>query len=49
MNTIMRRIADARLLAIFIALAVTVGGVFSFRSLPVDAFPDVTPAVVFLD
>ncbi len=35
-----------RLLMLVIALAVMVSGYFAFRSLPIDAFPDVTPVLV---
>lgn len=42
----MHRIAGGRLLAAIAALAMTLGGLFAFRALPVDAFPDVTPSLV---
>nr|WP_284389747.1 CusA/CzcA family heavy metal efflux RND transporter [Algimonas ampicilliniresistens] len=34
------------MLAAIAALAMTLGGLFAFRALPVDAFPDVTPSLV---
>ncbi|RFB06483.1 efflux RND transporter permease subunit [Parvularcula marina] len=46
MIKLMHSITGAKLIAIAAALAVTVGGLFAFRSLPVDAFPDVTPSLV---
>ena len=46
MQTLMHKIAGGRLLAIIAALALTLGGLFAFRALPVDAFPDVTPSLV---
>lgn len=46
MQNFMHRIAGGRLLATIFAIAMTIGGLFAFRDLPVDAFPDVTPALV---
>jgi len=46
MFNFMHRIAGGRLLAAIAALAMTLGGLFAFRALPVDAFPDVTPSLV---
>jgi cobalt-zinc-cadmium resistance protein CzcA len=46
MFNFMHRIAGGRLLAAIAALAMTIGGLFAFRALPVDAFPDVTPSLV---
>lgn len=46
MQNFMHRIAGGRLLAAIFAIAMTIGGLFAFRDLPVDAFPDVTPALV---
>ena len=46
MQNFMHRIAGGRLLAAIFAIAMTIGGLFAFRALPVDAFPDVTPAMV---
>jgi len=46
MLNLMHRIAAGRLLAFIAALAMTLGGLFAFRALPVDAFPDVTPSLV---
>ena len=42
MFNFMHRIAGGRLLAAIAALAMTLGGLFAFRALPVDAFPDDT-------
>lgn len=46
MQNFMHRIAGGRLLAAIFAIAMTMGGLFAFRALPVDAFPDVTPSLV---
>ena len=46
MFNLMYKLAGGRLLAAVIALAFTIGGVFAFRSLPVDAFPDPSPSLV---
>jgi len=46
MINFMHRIAGGRLLAAIAALAMTLGGLWAFRTLPVDAFPDVTPSLV---
>ncbi|WP_017931476.1 efflux RND transporter permease subunit [Robiginitomaculum antarcticum] len=46
MFNFMHRIAGGRLLAAIAALAMTLGGLWAFRALPVDAFPDVTPSLV---
>ena len=46
MFNFMHRIAGGRLLAAIAALAITLGGIYAFRALPVDAFPDVTPSLV---
>ena len=46
MYNFMHRIAGGRLLAAIAALAITLGGIYAFRALPVDAFPDVTPSLV---
>ena len=42
----MHRLAGGRLLAAIAALALTIGGLFAFRALPVDAFPDPSPSLV---
>jgi|TARA_E500000318_G_scaffold10804_1_gene9538 cobalt-zinc-cadmium resistance protein CzcA len=42
----MHRLAGGRLLAAIAALTLTVGGLFAFRALPVDAFPDPSPSLV---
>jgi len=46
MINFMHRISGGRFLAALAALAMTLGGLFAFRALPVDAFPDVTPSLV---
>ena len=46
MFNFMHCIAGGRLLAAIAALAITLGGIYAFRALPVDAFPDVTPSLV---
>ena len=46
MLNFMHRIAGGRLLAAIAVIAMTLGGLFAFRSLPVDAFPDPSPALV---
>ena len=46
MINFMHRISGGRLLAAIAALAMTLGGLFAFQALPVDAFPDVTPSLV---
>lgn len=46
MTDFMHRIAGGWLLASIAAFAMTIGGLFAFRALPVDAFPDVTPSLV---
>ena len=46
MQNFMYRVAGGRLLAGLAAAAVTIAGIWAFRSLPVDAFPDVTPSLV---
>lgn len=46
MQNLMHRLAGGRLLAAIAALALTLGGLFAFRGLPVDAFPDPSPSLV---
>ena len=46
MQDLMHRLAGGRLLAAIAALTLTVGGLFAFRALPVDAFPDPSPSLV---
>lgn len=46
MKSLMHRIAGGRLLAAIGALALTLGGLMAFHSLPVDAFPDPSPSLV---
>ena len=46
MFRLMYRVAGGRMLAILAALAMTIGGAWAFRALPVDAFPDTSPSLV---
>ena len=46
MFSLMHRLAGGRLLAAIAALALSIGGLFAFRNLPVDAFPDPSPSLV---
>ncbi len=46
MFDLMHRVAGGRLLAAIAVAAMALGGLFAFRSLPVDAFPDPSPALV---
>ncbi len=46
MQNFFYRVAGGRLLAGLAAVAITIAGIWAFRSLPVDAFPDVTPSLV---
>lgn len=46
MINFMHRLAGGKLLAAIAAFIITFGGLFAFKSLPVDAFPDVTPSLV---
>lgn len=46
MYNLMHRLAGGRLLAAIFVLIITVGGLFAFRALPVDAFPDPSPSLV---
>ncbi|MGB0908164.1 MAG: efflux RND transporter permease subunit [Maricaulaceae bacterium] len=46
MQNLMHRLAGGRLLAAIAALVLTLGGLFAFRGLPVDAFPDPSPSLV---
>ena len=46
MQNLMHRLAGGRLLAAIAALVLTIGGLFAFRALPVDAFPDPSPSLV---
>ncbi|KCZ90263.1 efflux RND transporter permease subunit [Hyphomonas jannaschiana] len=46
MFNLMHRLAGGRLLAAIAALALSIGGLFAFRNLPVDAFPDPSPSLV---
>ena len=40
------KVVSAKGVAVFVFLAVLVAGVWSWRTLPVDAFPDITPPLV---
>ena len=46
MFKLMYHISRGGLLAGIAALAMALGGIWAFRGLPVDAFPDVTPSLV---
>ncbi|WP_339650499.1 CusA/CzcA family heavy metal efflux RND transporter [Halopseudomonas pelagia] len=46
MQGIIRFALDNRLLVVTLALATLVGGYFAYRTLPVDAYPDISPALV---
>ncbi|WP_321490138.1 CusA/CzcA family heavy metal efflux RND transporter [uncultured Hyphomonas sp.] len=46
MFDLMYRLAGGRLLAAIAAIAFSIGGLFAFRNLPVDAFPDPSPSLV---
>jgi len=46
MQNLMHRLAGGRLLAAIAALVLTIGGLYAFRTLPVDAFPDPSPSLV---
>lgn len=46
MQSIIRFALGNRLLVIVLALATLVGGYFAYRTLPVDAYPDISPALV---
>ena len=46
MQKLMFMLAGGRLIAVIAALALSIGGVFAFRALPVDALPDPSPSLV---
>ena len=46
MFNLMHRLAGGQLFAAIAACALSFGGLFAFRSLPVDAFPDPSPSLV---
>lgn len=46
MTNLMHRLAGGRLLAAIAAAAISIGGLFAFQNLPVDAFPDPSPSLV---
>lgn len=46
LTNLLHRIAGGRLLAALTFALVLIGGIITFRSMPVDAFPDVTPTLV---
>lgn len=43
---LLHRIAGGRMLALLAFIGIIAGGVATFRTMPVDAFPDVTPTLV---
>lgn len=46
MQNLMHHLAGHRLLASIAVIALSIGGLFAFRALPVDAFPDPSPSLV---
>ena len=46
MQTLIRFALENRLLVVVISLAMLIGGYFAYRNLPVDAYPDISPALV---
>ncbi len=46
MNRIIDSVLKNRLLIIVLGLGVFAGGYFSYKNLPIDAFPDVSPSLV---
>lgn len=46
MSSFLKRVSGGKLLAALAFVLVVVAGVWTFRSMPVDAFPDVTPTLV---
>ena len=46
MNRIIDFVLMNRLLIVVVALVVFAGGYFSYKVLPIDAFPDVSPSLV---
>ncbi len=46
MKNMLEFILKKRLFLVFISLAIMVGGYYSYKKLPVDAFPDVSPNLV---
>ena len=46
MQTLIRFALENRLLVVVISLAMLIGGYFAYRTLPVDAYPDISPALV---
>ncbi len=46
MNKIIDFVLKNRLLVLVLALFIVAGGYFSYKQLPIDAFPDVSPALV---
>ena len=49
MNSLVNFSLQNRLLTFVLGLAVVVAGYWSYRALPVDAFPDVSPSVYNTD
>jgi len=48
LNTLIRFVLSQRLLVMMATLAVSVAGIFAWRNLPIDAFPDVTNVQVMV-
>ena len=46
MQTLIRFALENRLLVVVISLAMLIGGYFAYRTPPVDAYPDISPALV---
>lgn len=46
MQSLIRFALQNRLLVVVLSLATLVGGYFAYRTLPVDAYPDISPALV---
>src|SRR5690625_1864119 len=46
MQAIIRAALQNRLLVVVVALATVIGGYAAYRSLPVDAYPDISPSLV---
>ena len=43
---LIRTSLEQRVIVLLAALGLSVGGIFAFRAVPIDAFPDVTPVQV---
>lgn len=46
MQSIIRFALENRLLVVVLSLATLIGGYFAYRTLPVDAYPDISPSLV---